>query len=46
MGVDLLQSTKEIIRVLDLYISTGIGYAINSKHLQGYVKRHKVLPKK
>jgi len=43
MGVNPLQSIKEIVNVLDLYISTGIGYAITSKHLTSYLQRHKTL---
>jgi len=43
MGVDQLQSTKEIVNVLDLYISTGIGYARTIKHLAAYVQRHKII---
>ena len=46
MGVDPLQATKEIVNVLELYISTGIGYAINSKHLTSYLQRHKIFKKK
>lgn len=42
MGVDPLQSTKEIINVLDTYISTGIGYAITVKHLRQYIDRHPI----
>jgi S1-C subfamily serine protease len=40
MGVDPLQSTKEIIHVLDTYISTGIGYAISAKYLREYIAKH------
>ncbi|RZB38327.1 MAG: hypothetical protein SRB2_00075 [Desulfobacteraceae bacterium Eth-SRB2] len=43
MGVDPLQSTKEIVNVMDLYISTGIGYAISSKHLKIYLDKTKIL---
>ncbi|MGD1046544.1 MAG: serine protease [Bacteroidota bacterium] len=38
MGVDPLQATKEIINVLDTYISTGIGYARSIKFLRKYLK--------
>jgi S1-C subfamily serine protease len=37
MGVDPLQATKEIITVLDTYISTGIGYARSIKFLRKYL---------
>jgi S1-C subfamily serine protease len=40
MGIDPLKSLREIIQVLDTYISTGIGYAINIKHLREYIARH------
>ena len=43
LGVNTLQSTKEIVNVLDLYISTGIGYARNIKYLSAYIKRHSTL---
>lgn len=42
MGIDPLQSTKEIINVLDTYISTGIGYAITIKHLRQYIDMHPI----
>jgi len=38
MGVDPLQATKEIINVLDTYISTGIGYARSIKFLRKYLQ--------
>jgi V8-like Glu-specific endopeptidase len=42
MGIDPLQATKETIRVLDTYISTGIGYARSIKYLANYMIRHKI----
>ena len=39
MGIDPLQSTKEIINVLDTYISTGIGYARSIKFLREYLHK-------
>lgn len=39
MGVDPLQATKEIINVLDIYISTGIGYARSVKFLRTYLNK-------
>lgn len=40
MGVDPLQSIRAVIGTLDTYISTGIGYAINIKHLREYWAKH------
>lgn len=42
MGIDPLQATKETIKVLDTYISTGIGYARSIKFLNDYVVKHKI----
>ncbi len=42
MGVDPLQAAKETIKVLDTYISTGIGYARNIKFLVDYRHKHKI----
>ena len=39
-GIDPVDISIDTINVLDAYISTGIGYARNAKHLQDYVKRH------
>jgi S1-C subfamily serine protease len=39
MGVDPLQVTKETIRILDQYISTGIGYARNISFLENYINK-------
>jgi len=38
--VDFLQVDKEVINVLDRYISTGIGYARNISSAREYVRRH------
>jgi S1-C subfamily serine protease len=43
MGVDPLQSTKEIIQTLDQYISTGIGYARSIKFAREYLNTHQGL---
>jgi S1-C subfamily serine protease len=43
LGVNALQSTKEIIDVLNRHISTGIGYAITNKHLTAYLQKNKIL---
>jgi S1-C subfamily serine protease len=40
MGVNPLDSIKAIIGTLDTYISTGIGYAVSTKHLKAYVEKH------
>lgn len=40
MGVDPLQATNEVIRTLDTYISTGIGYARSIKYLRNYISSH------
>lgn len=37
MGVNPLQATKETIKILDKYISTGIGYARNISFLKNYM---------
>ena len=42
MGVDPLQSIREVIKTLDSYISTGIGYAINSKHIRNYCTKNQI----
>ena len=42
MGIDPLQVTKETIRVLDTYISTGIGYARSIRYLVDYKRKHKL----
>ncbi len=42
MGVDPLQAAKETIKVLDTYISTGIGYARSVKFLVDYKQKHKI----
>lgn len=39
-GIDPVDISMDTINVLDAYISTGIGYAHNAKHLQNYIKRH------
>lgn len=40
MGVDQLAVTQELIRTLDTYISTGIGYARTIKFLQEYLVKN------
>lgn len=40
MGVDPLLVSHDIIRTLDRYISTGIGYALSIKFLRDYTARH------
>lgn len=42
MGVDPLQTAKETIKVLDTYISTGIGYARSIKFLVDYKQKHNI----
>jgi len=37
MGINPLEATKETIKVLDKYISTGIGYAKNINFLREYI---------
>jgi hypothetical protein len=43
MGVDPLQAIKEIIKILDRNISTGIGYARNIKFLKEYSLKNQLL---
>jgi S1-C subfamily serine protease len=40
MGVDTLQSTENLIKTLDEYISTGIGYARRVAPLENYIRSH------
>ena len=40
MGVDPLQAINALIGTLDVYISTGIGYAHSSKFISEYLKRN------
>ena len=42
MGIDPLQATKETIKVLDTYISTGIGYARSISFLNNYIQKHNI----
>jgi S1-C subfamily serine protease len=42
-GVDPLQAIKEITKILDTYISTGIGYAINIKYLKEYSFKNQIV---
>lgn len=42
-GVDPLQAIKEIIKILDRNISTGIGYARNIKFLKEYSLKNQIL---
>lgn len=46
MGVDPLQSIKELIKTMDTYISTGIGYAISTRFLNTYIEKHPELLQK
>lgn len=39
-GVNPLQATKETIKMLDTYISTGIGYARNISFLEDYILKY------
>jgi len=43
-NIDPLESDKEIIDMLDTYISTGIGYARNVSYVRDYLQKHP-LPK-
>lgn len=43
MGVDPLQSSKEIVNVLNRHISTGIGYAVKITFLKDYLNKHGIL---
>jgi hypothetical protein len=45
MGVDTLQATKAIIQTLDLYISTGIGYARSVRFAREYMEKNQTLSK-
>ena len=38
-SIDLLETLKELINVLDTTISVGIGRAISSKYVQTYLKK-------
>ena len=40
MGIDPMQVSKETIKILNTYISTGIGYARNIRFLREYAKIH------
>jgi S1-C subfamily serine protease len=40
MGVDPLAVFNEMIGTLDTYISTGIGYAVSTRHLRDYISAH------
>lgn len=42
MGVDPLQATRAIIKTLDLYISTGIGYARSIRFLREYLQKNPI----
>jgi len=42
MGVDPLLVTEETIKILDQFISTGIGYARNIKYLSEYITKHNI----
>lgn len=39
-GVNTLGVTRELITTIDMYISTGIGYARSIKSLQEYIEKH------
>lgn len=41
-GVDPLKIAKETIEIIDKYISTGIGYALNVEYLKNYIKKERV----
>jgi len=43
MGVDHLQASKAIIQTLDMYISTGIGYARSIKFVRDYIAKNPLL---
>jgi len=43
MGVDPLQAIKETVKILDTYISTGIGYAINIKFLKEFSSKNQLV---
>jgi V8-like Glu-specific endopeptidase len=45
-GVNPLQSDKEIINVLNRYISTGIGYARNTSYVRDYIKKYALMKSK
>lgn len=42
MGVDPLSATEETIKILDKYISTGIGYARNIEYLKAYLTKNNI----
>lgn len=42
MGIDPLQATKETVKILDQYISTGIGYARDISFLRNYILKYKI----
>jgi V8-like Glu-specific endopeptidase len=42
MGIDPLKTSKETIKILDTYISTGIGYARNISFLKSYIAKQKI----
>lgn len=42
MGIDPLQATKETVKILDQYISTGIGYARDISFLKNYILKYKI----
>ena len=42
-GVDPLQAIKEITKILDTYISTGIGYARDIKYLREYSFKNQIV---
>lgn len=43
MGVDPLQAIKETVKTLDIYISTGIGYAINIEFLKEFSSKNQLV---
>ena len=44
-GIDPVDISIETIKVLNAYISTGIGYARNATHLRAYLSRHPLTKK-